>query len=40
MWWEYYMLMFENGKMRPIETIPYWGEGRQRMMEGVNLTMI
>jgi hypothetical protein len=28
----------ENGKMRPIETIP--GMGRRRMMEVVNSTML
>jgi hypothetical protein len=26
---EYYILMNENGKMRPIETIPGMGEGRR-----------
>jgi hypothetical protein len=31
--------MYENGKMRPVETIP--GMGREgRMMKGVNSTMI
>jgi hypothetical protein len=25
MWWEYYVLMYENGKMRPVETIPGMG---------------
>jgi hypothetical protein len=24
---EYYALMYENGKMRPVETIPGMGEG-------------
>jgi hypothetical protein len=38
---EYYTLMDENGKMRPVETVLRMGEGRQRrMMEGVNLTKI
>jgi hypothetical protein len=33
--------MYKNGKMRPAETVPGMGEGRQtRMMEGVNPTMI
>jgi hypothetical protein len=33
--------MYENGKMRPVETIPGKGGGEQRrMMEGVNSTMI
>jgi hypothetical protein len=33
--------MFENGKMRPDETIPGMGEGGQRrMVEGVNSIMI
>jgi hypothetical protein len=22
MWWKYYVLMYENGKMRSLETIP------------------
>jgi hypothetical protein len=26
MWWEYYILMCENGKRRPAETIPEMGE--------------
>jgi hypothetical protein len=25
---EYHVLMYENGKMRPVETIPGMGEGR------------
>jgi hypothetical protein len=29
--------MFENGKMRHVETIPGKGDGQRRMMEGVNL---
>jgi hypothetical protein len=33
--------MYENGKMRPVETIPGMGGGEQRrMMEGVNSTTI
>jgi hypothetical protein len=33
--------MHENGKMRPVETIPgIGGEGIKRMMEGVNSTMV
>jgi hypothetical protein len=27
MWWKYYVLRYENGKMRPVETIPGMGEG-------------
>jgi hypothetical protein len=27
--WKYYVLMYENGKMRPVETIPGMG-GRGR----------
>jgi hypothetical protein len=27
MWWKYCVLMYENGKMRPAETIPGIGEG-------------
>jgi hypothetical protein len=41
MWWKYYVLMSENGKMKPIETIP--GIGGRRIKEndgGVNPTMI
>jgi hypothetical protein len=30
--------MYENGKMRPVETIP--GIGEERMKEAVNSTMI
>jgi hypothetical protein len=25
MWWKYHVLMYENGKMRPVETIPGMG---------------
>jgi hypothetical protein len=32
--------MYDNGKMRHVETIPGMGGGRRRMMEGVNSTMI
>jgi hypothetical protein len=39
MWWKYYVVMYENGKMRPIETIPRMGV-KGRIMEGVNSTMI
>jgi hypothetical protein len=32
---EYYVVMYENGKMRPVETIPGMGAGGERkMMEG------
>jgi hypothetical protein len=31
--------VYENGKMRPVETIPGIEEG-ERMMQGVNLTEI
>jgi hypothetical protein len=27
MWWEYYVLMYENGKMRPVEAISGMGCG-------------
>jgi hypothetical protein len=39
---EYYVLRYENGKMRPVETVLRMrGLGRQsRMMEGVNLTIM
>jgi hypothetical protein len=26
-WWEYYILIYENGKMRPVEAIPGMGGG-------------
>jgi hypothetical protein len=26
MWWKYYVRMYENGKIRPVETIPGMGE--------------
>jgi hypothetical protein len=33
--------MYENRKLRPVETIPGMGEGRhRRMVEGVNSTII
>jgi hypothetical protein len=33
--------MYENGKMRSVETIPgMGGGGKRRMMEGVNSSMI
>jgi hypothetical protein len=25
MWWKYYVLMYENGKVRPAETTPVMG---------------
>jgi hypothetical protein len=38
---EYYELMYVNGKMRPVDTIPGLGKGEQRRtIEGVNSTMI
>jgi hypothetical protein len=41
MWWKYYVLKYENGKLRPVETIPGMGEGvLRRMIEGVNSTII
>jgi hypothetical protein len=30
MWWKYYVFMYANGKMRPVETIPEIGEGRDK----------
>jgi hypothetical protein len=27
MWWKYYVLMYKNGKVRPVETSPGVGEG-------------
>jgi hypothetical protein len=38
---EYSVLMYENGKMRPIETIPGMGERRIKENDGgVNSTVI
>jgi hypothetical protein len=28
--WKYYMLMYENGKMRPVENIPGMGGRRDK----------
>jgi hypothetical protein len=36
---EYYALMYENGKMRPVETIPGMGGGIRENDGGVNSTM-
>jgi hypothetical protein len=44
MWCKYYVLKIENGKMRPVETVPGMGAGGVRrhrtMMEGMNSAMI
>jgi hypothetical protein len=41
MWWNYYELMYENGEMRPAETIPGVGAGGiKENGGGVNSTMI
>jgi hypothetical protein len=38
---EYYVLMYTNGKMRPVETIPRMGGGGKKENDGgVNSTMI
>jgi hypothetical protein len=37
---EYYVLMNENGKMRPVETVLRMGRGKRRMIEGVNLAKV
>jgi hypothetical protein len=38
---EYYVLMYENGKMRPVETVPGMGGGGIKENDGgVNSTMI
>jgi hypothetical protein len=38
---EYYVLVYENGKMRPVETIPVMEEGRIKENDGGGiLTMI
>jgi hypothetical protein len=33
-WCKYYVLMYENGKMRPVETIPGMGGGRIKENDG------
>jgi hypothetical protein len=30
---EYYVFMYENGKMRPVETIPGMGEKEERRIQ-------
>jgi hypothetical protein len=40
MWWKYCKLIYENGKMRPVETILGMGERIKEKMEEVNLAMI
>jgi hypothetical protein len=30
MWWKYSIFMYENGKMRPVETVPGMGEGEEK----------
>jgi hypothetical protein len=41
MWQKYYVLMYENGKMRSVETILRLGEGgERRIMEGMNSTKL
>jgi hypothetical protein len=37
---EYYVVMYENGKMRPVETVPGMGVGIKENDGGVNSTMI
>jgi hypothetical protein len=40
-WWKNYVLMYENGKIRSVETIPGMGEtGIKENDGGVNSTMI
>jgi hypothetical protein len=31
---KYYVLMYRNGKMRPVETMPEWGERRIKENDG------
>jgi hypothetical protein len=33
MWWKYCVLMHENEKMRPVETIPGMGGGKRNKRE-------
>jgi hypothetical protein len=37
---EYYALKYENGKIRPVETIPGMEGGKTEIDGGVNSTMI
>jgi hypothetical protein len=30
MWWKYYVLRYENGRMRLVETIPGMGRGENK----------
>jgi hypothetical protein len=30
MWWIYYVLMYENGNRRPVESIPGMGRGEDK----------
>jgi plasmid stabilization system protein ParE len=32
--WKYYILRYENGKMRPVETLPRMGEGGIKETDG------
>jgi hypothetical protein len=34
MQWKYYVLMYENGKMRPVKTIPRIGGGMIKKNDG------
>jgi hypothetical protein len=34
MWWEYYVLMYENSKVKPVETILRMGGGRIKENDG------
>jgi hypothetical protein len=34
MWWKYDALIYENGKMRPVETVPGMEAGRLKENDG------
>jgi hypothetical protein len=34
MWWEYYVLLYENGKIRPVETVPGMKGGGIKEIDG------
>jgi hypothetical protein len=34
MWWKYYVFMYENGKMRPVDTIPEVGRDKGEWWRG------
>jgi hypothetical protein len=33
-WWKYYLVIYEIGEMKPVETVPGTGEGRIKENDG------